>query len=1501
MNGDISRATFRPNRHFHDVAMQQGRVHLDADWNEAQAIGSYLDETTRVDTIGPRGVPKVGGGFEIGIAPGATDLTIGAGRIYVDGLLCELDASDVGLTNVEADAVTVERMVVDGRAFAAGEWIEVRGSDDSVAPEIVRVESIDLETRVLHIDPSLANTALTDPRARRVVSYTSQPDLPAPELASEGTLATPPAVTFANGTYLAYLDVWLRSITALDDAELLEPALDGLDTTTRTQTMAQVRIRHLGSEIVTDCTAIDPLPDLLDAGTEPGDRPASTGRLSARAKPVEEQADVCEIPADARYQGLENQLYRVEVHDPGELGSATFKWSRENGSIAVLWTGQTANKLAVGSTGRDAVLGFAADQLVELLDDTLETHGRPGTLVTLAAPPADDELTIDPSSTANRSDFPLNPRIRRWDNPTAGAVTVEQPTGDGYLALEDGVEVRFEAGHYNTGDYWLIPARTATRDVDWPRDSLGRPLSRLPDGIAHHYAPLALVEVAGGVPTIVHDCRAPFPSLTTIAATDVTFDNEACELPGARTVQDALDALCESSTLRRHKKHLHGWGIVCGLRVKCGTDEADDRTSITVRDGYAVDCEGNDLLVERDEPLDLDRLMELNGGRDLFLKDGTGDISLFMKTDVETGIDYGIEPYDPHWDKRRNPLAGDLLNDVYTDCIETIQKFLEAELGLGGATVDHGRVAQRQSIFASLVAQVVNPQASQTIYVAEREHEIMLEFYKGLRELLQSETFCAMFDDATPFPDYPKDLPEMDTIFGMGHHQRIRIRPGGLEAWTVGGGISPISPTSFVNRYDLQAKELLERLAPLAGTTVDETEPDSGAGAISDVAFSPDGGRIYVVAPTKNGKNTLFRSGRVEDRGVSWGELVTICDAQLVTLGVTAADPKNVYASGSGTGIYRIDPDAVDPSMSPAFSFVASGHLVVTPDGRAYATALQANSTSKVPAYDRVLGYDLVSTATPAPAPLDVSLPGPGTDDLAVAFAPPLGKRGAIRRGSDAPRTVYLGVDMGGLKQVLAYDGLTGQPVGGGGSVALPNVDGPIRLVPFATTGALVVVSEDDCDVVLIDLKSNKLIAGAGVPVQVGPVSAAATDERKIAYVLNYWSDTITVIPAEALMGKFPFKILADYRRQIIYAFRDLLAGFLQYLKDCFCDHLLVDCPECDGDGRIYLASVSVRGDRVYKVCNFSRRKYVKSFPTVDYWLSIVPVMPLIQKAVEEFCCMVLPDLFGRYTVPEYQPEADRPAPRFRYSKGRTDLETAQKANIVSKFNDARTRAGVAGRLVADAGRRALAAPVADPAVRIGNLVGRPADHVERSLVDHGMAVLRATEPTSDLSSMLGNLIGFLRTPRAGDEVTLHEEAGKVSFVTAAEPRRWAPTAGDQGTSVDALMRAAEARDAEVAELRAQVQRLQDANAPAADDTRVAALEAELADLRGLRDEVQRLLQANRPETEANTVPTPGPKTAPTAKKGAAPAARTPARRSTGSEPAAPKPRTRRGRPTNPA
>jgi hypothetical protein len=38
VRGDFSRITFRPDRHYSAVLMQQGRVSLDSDWNEAVDI-----------------------------------------------------------------------------------------------------------------------------------------------------------------------------------------------------------------------------------------------------------------------------------------------------------------------------------------------------------------------------------------------------------------------------------------------------------------------------------------------------------------------------------------------------------------------------------------------------------------------------------------------------------------------------------------------------------------------------------------------------------------------------------------------------------------------------------------------------------------------------------------------------------------------------------------------------------------------------------------------------------------------------------------------------------------------------------------------------------------------------------------------------------------------------------------------------------------------------------------------------------------------------------------------------------------------------------------------------------------------------------------------------------------------------------------------------------------------------------------------------------------------
>jgi hypothetical protein len=61
-------------------------------------------------------------------------------------------------------------------------------------------------------------------------------------------------------------------------------------------------------------------------------------------------------------------------------------------------------------------------------------------------------------------------------------------------------------------------------------------------------------------------------------------------------------------SLSRHRLHnrlLHGWGIVCGLRVDKHPDPACANRWVVVRSGIAIDCCGRELILRQDTPLQL--------------------------------------------------------------------------------------------------------------------------------------------------------------------------------------------------------------------------------------------------------------------------------------------------------------------------------------------------------------------------------------------------------------------------------------------------------------------------------------------------------------------------------------------------------------------------------------------------------------------------------------------------------------------------------------------------------------------------------------------------------------------------------------------------------------------------------------------------------------------------------------------------------------------------------
>ena len=60
MAGDYARVSYDPRRKWRGLTAQQGRVTVEADWNEAAAIVREHDRQLTLDVVGPVGTPDQG-------------------------------------------------------------------------------------------------------------------------------------------------------------------------------------------------------------------------------------------------------------------------------------------------------------------------------------------------------------------------------------------------------------------------------------------------------------------------------------------------------------------------------------------------------------------------------------------------------------------------------------------------------------------------------------------------------------------------------------------------------------------------------------------------------------------------------------------------------------------------------------------------------------------------------------------------------------------------------------------------------------------------------------------------------------------------------------------------------------------------------------------------------------------------------------------------------------------------------------------------------------------------------------------------------------------------------------------------------------------------------------------------------------------------------------------------------------------------------------------------
>jgi Family of unknown function (DUF6519)/Right handed beta helix region len=429
-----------------------------------------------------------------------------------------------GAVLLDADANELVA-ILDRRLRALASDVLGRSTVSQTTPDAFRLTVLAGALRIgrgrLYVDGLLAENhgsggadfdpLLAEPTRSTSTPLTAQPYLPVP--------LQPPT----GGRQLVYLDVWQRVVTHLEDPALVETAV-GVETSSRLQTVWQVRL--LGG-VGADAACGSEL-EAWNALTAP-----SSGRLSSGTFDVPPASDPCELPPTGGYRGLENQLYRVEIHDAGQPGGdATFKWSRENASVGSRVASViSATELELDSLGRDEVLGIADGDWIEITDDHREFALQAGEMrrVSLANPDT-RRITLNaalpgPMLPGSFPDGTLaatrNLRVRRWDQRgpvfrTGSDVPIQNldditstgvirvPAAGTTVLLENGVTASFAstgAPGFKTGDYWVFAARTSDATVEELDNAP-------PRGVHHHYARLGLWDVAAGAVT---DCRTPWP------------------------------------------------------------------------------------------------------------------------------------------------------------------------------------------------------------------------------------------------------------------------------------------------------------------------------------------------------------------------------------------------------------------------------------------------------------------------------------------------------------------------------------------------------------------------------------------------------------------------------------------------------------------------------------------------------------------------------------------------------------------------------------------------------------------------------------------------------------------------------------------------------------------------------------------------------------------------------------------------------------------------------
>ena len=755
MSGDFSKWLFDPSKGYSRVLMQQGRVILDADWNDMQAIQDWKTGTTIEDLVGPASfpvnspalTPKVTGGLkfdgeddfvliereqldfsgnksftiEVEVAPEKTDhnMTIFSqwqelahlgiesgfclginenGRVYflrtirtengfeVDELIIEQEVpfgktSRVTVTfdgllvklfiNGEKAAETIEgrsgfleiAQLVIGSTFAAN--LPVRcfhGKINDVKVWSRCISEKDLNQNAFHFQ-KINEIGLqawwplsegTGEICTDITGHGNDGRLGAgvkensPEWVSskihyssgrvymngtvfeqfENITETPPEIE--NGYFLSYAEMKSVEVSALEDENLLDPALGGADTTMRTQNRLLVKK-------FPERGGVEEKEELHSMWKLYKERQESKGRLKLSTLP--------------NHPMFSNCLYRIQVYKSADLQQKqdlSIVWTSDNSSLKYSVTKLEDNLLQVNNlTNSNTVI--KPGSYISLIDEEGNPLQKGQDL--LKALDVDYETeTVTFSGDIKKTKQKV--LLELWQDEV---VTIKPDESGSYkVNVDNRIKLEFESDKlYKEGDFWLLPARRLTNNI-LHEENRWYPT----DGVPVCISEIAEFKTDNNTLWLANDLRKYFYSATEnenfIRKTGGTFSGpvvmeDTLQLKGDTEVDGFLDIKGEvsdnfvgTSQLKDHAVDYHKIQQNLGLHLgQCVLSQCPVAPPGYSKIGKLIGDTENSSWGEMSDLLPYrEPFTALNAGNRVFIFYGRGDVFEIIQNEQTSRIEF---------------------------------------------------------------------------------------------------------------------------------------------------------------------------------------------------------------------------------------------------------------------------------------------------------------------------------------------------------------------------------------------------------------------------------------------------------------------------------------------------------------------------------------------------------------------------------------------------------------------------------------------------------------------------------------------------------------------------------------------------------------------------------------------------------------------------------------------------------------------------------------------